>query len=130
MFHHPGRRNATWRRAHSTKGCSRKARRSARRVCVRSAARLPIRNFIGSASTALLGTNLYGAGDSAVNRRRYRKAKAMTGNILVCPDAAARNVIELRPKEKTAPGEDIPGPLSNWVLARHETLARRFRQDR
>ena len=54
----------------------------------------------------------------------------MTGNILVCPDAAARNVIELRPKEKTAPGEDIPGPLSNWVLARHETLARRFRQDR
>ena len=45
----------------------------------------------------------------------------MTGNILVCPDAAARNVIELPTREQSVPGED-PGPLSNWGLARHETL--------
>src|ERR1700746_703714 len=57
MFHHPGRHNATWRRANNTTGCSRQTRRSARRVCVRSAARSPIRSFITSAWRALLDTN-------------------------------------------------------------------------
>src|SRR6516165_4082181 len=111
MFHHPGRRNATWRRAHSTKGCSRKARRSARRVCVRSAARLPIRNFIGSASTALLGTNLSVLEIlllfvvATERRRRW----AMTGNILVCPDAAACNVIALPTQGKNSATGGHPG---------------------
>ena len=56
-FHHPGRRNATSWRANNTKVCSRETRRFARRVYARSAARLAIRNFIDSASIALLGTN-------------------------------------------------------------------------
>jgi hypothetical protein len=40
---------------------------------------LPIRSFIGSASTALLNTNPLRRWGSAVNRRRYRKVKAMIG---------------------------------------------------
>jgi hypothetical protein len=38
----------------SYESCSKETRHSAKRVCARNAARLPIRNFIGSASTALL----------------------------------------------------------------------------
>ena len=48
----------------TTRGCLRKTRRSARRVFARSVARLGTGNFIGSASTALLDTNLYCAGQS------------------------------------------------------------------
>ena len=57
MFHHPGRHSATWRRANTTTGCSRKTWRSARRVCARNAALSPIRSYISSASTALLDTS-------------------------------------------------------------------------
>jgi len=89
-FHHPGRRNETSWRANSTRGNSRETRPSAKRVCARNAARLPIRNFIGSASTALLGTKSPRSGD------RYGIRISVMGSLPLCPRGPRRKQTERR----------------------------------